>query len=60
MRSTFDEWIALPGKAPRRVIARYGEERQRSMATLDAVNIEQSFSRQGTIPCLRRREGFVA
>jgi hypothetical protein len=37
----FDEWLLSSGKAPRRVIARYGEERQRSMATTDAVKKEQ-------------------
>jgi hypothetical protein len=37
----FGEWLLLPGKAPRQVIAGYGEERQRSMATTDAAKKEQ-------------------
>ncbi|MBD0682970.1 hypothetical protein CGA22_00400 [Pseudomonas sp. PSB18] len=37
----FDECLLSSGKAPRRVIARYGEERQRSMTTTDAVKKEQ-------------------
>jgi hypothetical protein len=36
----FGEWLLLPDKAPRRVIARYGKERQRSMATTDAAKKE--------------------
>jgi|GEM_PF-5663045 len=40
IRSSFDEWLFSSGKAPRRVIARYGEERQRSMAETDAVKKE--------------------
>ncbi|CAI8993902.1 hypothetical protein EMIT0P43_90050 [Pseudomonas jessenii] len=37
----FGEWLLSSGKAPRRVIARYGEERQRSMTATDAVKEEQ-------------------
>ncbi|TFB43165.1 hypothetical protein E3W21_06160 [Pseudomonas sp. F01002] len=48
VRSSFDEWLMLSDKAPRRVIARYGEERQRRLATLDAVKSEQRLSRPGT------------
>ncbi|TPG87111.1 hypothetical protein EAH74_00705 [Pseudomonas mandelii] len=38
------------GKAPRRVIARYDEERQRSMRTTDAAKIEQ-LSVRPDAPC---------
>jgi len=39
--SSFDEWLLSSGKALRRVIASYGEERQRSMPATDAVKTEQ-------------------
>ncbi len=39
----------LAGKAPRRLIARYGEKRQRSMPTLSAVKSESLFLRRGTL-----------
>jgi len=41
MRFFFDEWLLSSGKAPRRVIARYDEERQRSMTATDTVKKEQ-------------------
>jgi hypothetical protein len=41
IRSFFDEWLLSSDKAPRRVIARYGEKRQRSMTAMDAVKKEQ-------------------
>jgi len=37
----FDVWLLSSGKAPRRVIAGYGEERQRRMTARDAVKKEQ-------------------
>ncbi len=38
----------LAGKAPRRLMACYGEKRQRSMPTLNAVKSEQLFLRRDT------------
>lgn len=39
----------LAGKAPCRLIARYGEKRQHSMPTLNAVKSEQLFLRRDTL-----------
>ncbi|PTC20552.1 hypothetical protein C0J26_06155 [Pseudomonas baetica] len=39
---TFGEWLMPSSKAPRRVIASYGEERQRSMRASDAAISEQN------------------
>ncbi|AFY22096.1 hypothetical protein PputUW4_04906 [Pseudomonas sp. UW4] len=53
IRSSFGEWILLPDKAPRRVIARYGEERQRSMAAKDTVKIEQLCPRRDSFSTIQ-------
>ena len=47
-----DEGLLLSGKAPRRVIARYGEERQRSMTATDTVTKEQ-YLRDRTLDSLQ-------
>lgn len=39
----------LAGRAPCRLIARYGEKRQRSLPTLNAVKSEQLFLRRDTL-----------
>ncbi|MGF6152556.1 hypothetical protein QFZ84_003547 [Pseudomonas fluorescens] len=49
----------MPCKAPRRAIARYGEERQRRMALKAAARIEQSFLMEDTLDSLRDRKGLV-
>lgn len=65
MRSFFDEWLLSSGKAPRRVIARYGEERQRSMTATDTVKKEQhlrdtTLDQQSGLSAVKRRAGFTA
>src|SRR5207253_377112 len=49
IRSYFDEWSMLAGKAPRRLMACYRGKRQRSMPTFSAVKSEQLFLRRDTL-----------